>query len=92
MNRTGWVGKQATDRRAGPLSRHRCAQPEHSPVPSPSSCVSTNLRRETPAFAIYSKRPMELSKQLLTLVEKTQIFYLVKEFALFSPRCVISEL
>ena len=30
-----------------------------------------------------SKRPIELSKQLLTLVEKTQFFYLVKEFALF---------
>ncbi len=67
MNSTGWVGKQA---------------PEHSPVPSPSSCVSTNLRGETPAFAIYRKRLVELSKQLLTLVEKTQIFYLVKEFAL----------
>ena len=37
-------------------------------------------------------RRRELSKQLPTLVEKTQIFYLVKEFALFSPRCVISEL
>ena len=50
-------------------------------MPSPSSCVSTNLKGETPAFAIYSKRPIELSKQLLTLVEKTQFFYLVKEFA-----------
>jgi hypothetical protein len=28
---------------------------------------------------------MELSKQLLTLVEKTQIFYLVKEIALLTP-------
>jgi hypothetical protein len=36
---------------------------------------------ETPSFAIYSnlKRPMELSKQLLTLVEKTQKNYLLKE-------------
>jgi len=42
--------------------------PEHSPVPSPSSCVSTNLRGETPAFAIYSKRPIELSKQLLMMM------------------------
>jgi hypothetical protein len=67
MNSTGWVGKQGTERSAGPL-------PEHSPVPSPSSYVSTNLRGETPAFAIYSKRPVELSKQLLTLVEKTQFF------------------
>jgi hypothetical protein len=73
--------KQATERRgsAGPLSRHRSTVP----VPSPSSCVSTDLRGETPAFkfAIYSKRPIESSKQLLrvTLVEKSQS----KEFAHF---------
>jgi hypothetical protein len=34
---------------------------------------------------------MELSKQLLTLVEKTQIFYLVKEFALFSLLNLVGE-
>ena len=56
MNSTGWVGKQATEHSSGPLSRHQ----EHSPVPSPSSCVSTNLRGETHAFAIYSKRPMPM--------------------------------
>ena len=91
MNSTGWVGKQATDRIACPLTRHRST----APCPPLVLCFDKslcNLRGETSAFAIYSKRPMELSKQLLTLVEKTQIFYLVKEFALFSPRCVISEL
>jgi hypothetical protein len=62
----------------------------HSPVPSPSFIVCFDESGgETPAFAIYSKRPIELSKQLLTLVEKTQIFYLVKEFAqLFASVCL----
>jgi len=47
-----------------------------------SSCLSTNLRGELPPL-LFIERRRELSKQLPTLVEKTQIFYLVKEFALF---------
>jgi hypothetical protein len=66
MNSTGWVGKQATDRIACPLTRHRST----APCPPLVLCFDKslcNLRGETSAFAIYSKRPMELSKQLLTL-------------------------
>ena len=40
------------------------------------------------SFAIDSERLVVLCKQLLTLVEKTQFFYLVNEFA---PFCYPSE-
>jgi hypothetical protein len=43
-----------------------------------------NLRGELLPL-LFIERRRELSKQLPTLVEKTQIFYLEKEFALFGP-------
>ena len=77
------MGKQATDRSTDPLTRHR-----PQPRALPSSCLSTNLRGELPPLLFIERRREfeKLSKQLPTLVGKTQIFYLVKEFALFRSK------
>jgi hypothetical protein len=46
--------------------------------------VQQELQACVPVAPWVKIRLMELSKELLTRVEKTQIFYLVKEFAHFS--------
>ena len=71
----GWVNRQ---RSAAPIPWPGTGA---QPRALPSSCLSTNLRGELPPL-LFIERRRELSKQLPTLVEKTQIFYLVKEFAL----------